>query len=52
MNTNNNLLNDSYHHMPKLSDKTQMRTAQDVSDDLSFFEYHLHPFAYVLLLQN
>ena len=26
--------------------------AQDIADDLSCFEQHLHPFAYVLLLQN
>ena len=32
-----NLLSDCYHHMPKLSNKTQMRTAQDIADDLSFF---------------
>ena len=35
-----------------LSDKTRMRTAHNIEDDLSFFEQHLHPFAYVLLLQN
>ena len=36
-----------------LSDKTQICTAQDIADNLSvFFEQHLHPFAYVLLLQN
>ena len=38
-----------------LRDKTQMGMAQDVADDLSFFLnnwQHLHPFVYVLLLQN
>ena len=34
------------------TERTQMRTAQDIVDDLSFFEQHLHPFAYALLLQN
>ena len=38
MNTNNNLLSDCYHHMPKLSDKTQICTAQDIADVSSFFE--------------
>ena len=30
-------ISDCYHHTPKLSNKTQMRTAQDIADDLSFF---------------
>ena len=33
-----------------LSNKTQMRTAQDIAHDFEFFfEQHLHPFAYVWL---
>ena len=33
-----------------LSNKTQMRMAQDIAHDFEFFfEQHLHPFAYVWL---
>ena len=35
-----------------LSDKTQPPMAQDIADDSSVFQQHLHPFVYVLLLQN
>ena len=35
-----------------LSDKTQLPMAQDIADDLSVFQQHFHPFAYVLLPQN
>ena len=41
----------SSHAQTRLA-RPQMRMAQDIADDLSFFEQQLHPFAYVLLLQN